>query len=354
VSSSPPNYPVQALPKEWLQKLSTRLADAFSVRERGTTDFYSPEILEWKYFPPNDQEEGPRSLMLTDGENILTQIGILFTEFHSTDPNFKPVRALHTIDWFSSPNAGPAATMLYVSALRRAPVQYALGCSELARRILLGFKFKEAMLVPQFHSVLNPANLNIWRDLHGEQRIDRKLALLTLDLAQNLRARDVGGPLSIRRVESFSSEITEIIGRRKEVFVYTSRDPKLLNHFLAHPQKIMSGWHFYEGDRLRGFAVTACVKRAKSTAGKVVECFLDEENPELLAHALGLLRGELKKEGAEIVSCFASMPSTEIALRRAGFFRRGRTVLYLRDPEKKIPEGVPLHITHIEGDAAYL
>jgi hypothetical protein len=349
----PPNRPVIPLAREWLSRLSTQLAEAFQARERSSADFYSPEILEWKYFPPNDTH-APRAIMLADGEKILAHIGILFSEIHSTAPNFQPVPVVHTIDWFSSPNAGPAATMLYVSAIRRAPVQYALGCSELARKVLLGFKFKEVMQAPLFHSVLNPIKGAIWRDLHGAQPLHRGLVLRALDLAQNLKRRDVRGPLSIRRVERFGNEIQEVIRRRKDHFLYTSRDPGLLNHFLAYPHKNFSAWHFNDGQALRGFAITSCVARAASRFAKVVECFLDEENPQLMAQALSLLRRELREQKADIVSCYATRPSTEAALRTAGFFRRGRTPLYLRDPEKKLPEGMPLHITHIEGDASYL
>lgn len=342
------------LPREWVAKLSTRLAEAFSVRERGTTDFYSPEILEWKYFPPNDLEKGARCLMLSDGEHILANIGILFTEFRSTDPGFEPVQTLHTIDWFSSPNVGPAGTMLYVSAIRRAPVQYALGCSDLARKILLGFKFKEIMQAPLFHSVLKPAKSSVWRELHGAQAPHRALALLVLDFIQNLKGRTIGGPLMVRRVESLGGEVQEIIGRRRDHFLYTSRDPELLNQMLNHPHKIFQAWHFHEGEKLRGFAMTSCAARAAGRFGKVVDCFLDEENPGLMAQALSLLRDEMRREGVDVLSCYATLPSTEAALRKAGFFRRGRTTFYLRDPEKRLPEGASFHITHIEGDAAYL
>src|ERR1051326_2958328 len=96
---------ITPLPWDWLPRLSQQLAETFSARENQAPDFYSPEVLEWKYFRPRGEGPLPRSFVLTDGEKIKTHIGVVFTEFQLSDGTVGPVPALHMIDWFSAPDA---------------------------------------------------------------------------------------------------------------------------------------------------------------------------------------------------------------------------------------------------------
>ena len=57
---------------------------------------------------------------------------------------------------------------------------------------------------------------------------------------------------------------------------------------------------------------------------------------------------------SDLVSCYGSTPWLAEALRKNGFFRRGRTAFYLRDPRSQVQREASLHLTHLEADAAYL
>jgi hypothetical protein len=344
--------PTNALPREWLPKLSELLATGFQAAERRLADFHSLEILDWKYFAPRGGPDVPRSLVSTKDEKIVTHIGLVPTTFETTDPAFPPVSALHMIDWISSPSAGPAASALLMNALKLADVQYALGSSESARRVMLGFRYTEVARVPLYHSVLKPLNAAVWRELHGEQTGVRKFAFLALDNLQNLKRKNSSGPLTLRPVTNFGEEIRPILKSAGAPFIYTSREPALLNHLLAHPKKIISGWHIQDGNKLRGFALTSCFEKGEFRAGKIVDCFLDNAESSTYAQALSLVREELRKQGASVVSCYGSTDWMANGLRQAGFFRRGRTPLYLRDPGQRIPRNLPFHLTHLEADGA--
>jgi hypothetical protein len=41
-------------------------------------------------------------------------------------------------------------------------------------------------------------------------------------------------------------------------------------------------------------------------------------------------------------------------LQKAGFFRRGKTPLFLRDPRKLLPEAKAYHLTHLEADLSFI
>jgi hypothetical protein len=66
-----------------------------------------------------------------------------------------------------------------------------------------------------------------------------------------------------------------------------------------------------------------------------------------LQHQLTALR-------SDVITCYGSTPWLADALRQNGFFRRGKTAFYLRDPQNRVRLDQVLHLTHLEADAAYV
>jgi hypothetical protein len=104
---------------------------------------------------------------------------------------------------------------------------------------------------------------------------------------------------------------------------------------------------------VRGFAILSAVPKRFARLGRIVECFLDTAEENEWAAAIQCLETRLVEQGCEILRSFASTPWMVEALRRNGFFRRGRVPFWLRDPRGLVRADGLWHITQLEGDSGY-
>jgi hypothetical protein len=260
-------------------------------------------------------------------------------------------------DWLNEGLVGGLGAMLLFKACSLAPVQYVFGCSQSARKVFLAAGFKEIRKVPCFHKVHTPWKDAVWRELHGPIRV-RSVALFGIDLVQAargwVRSRTPAGGLVARRVERFGDEPARVVRKFDRVITMTTRDARLLNHLLQHPTGCLSGWLLEQGGRLRGFAVLSMLDEGVLRMGRVAELFLDSTDPALWRWALAALEDRLSCHRPHLISAYGSTPWMHQALRARGFFRRGSTSFYLRDTENRIDCRVPVHLTHLEADLAYI
>jgi hypothetical protein len=313
--------------------------------------FAEPEVIRWKYFEERGPWNIPRSFLVSENNRILAHAGLFSTAFES--PGSSPIPAVHIIDWRSSEEAGSLGALLMMRAFSLAPVTYALGCTAAASRVLLRSGFEVLFSAPIFHRVINRLKPSAWHELHGTQTLARKGALLGIDLVQSLRPTRPAGKLQIREVASFGDDVREVLARGTPKVTSTSRSPEVLNHYLRFPLKNFTGYLF-EDDRVRGFAVLTVLQKPALRAGRIVECYLDSDNPSDWTGAIALLEAEMRKRNVDLISMYGTTPWSTQALRSNGFFRRGRTPFYLRDPKKLVPRALPFHLTHLEADLSFI
>ena len=320
----------------------------------GWDAFADEAVLRWKYLDPGLPSEETLSFMHVEQDRLVAHIGFCATEFVRLPGPAAGVPAMHSMDWLVAQTQGGPGALLMLEAFRRSQVQYALGCSESARRSLLAGGFKELFQVPLYQKVLSRFKPALWREIHGSPPLSRRALLLAADFPRTfLRRRPDAREFRLRQVERFGCEVGEVIARYPGDLLLTSRHPDRLNHLLAYPRRSISGWLLEERDRVRGFGLLSTVDRPGLRVGRVAECFVDTTDSQTLAIALHLQERELARLGCDMVSCHASTAGMVEALVANGFFRRGRTPFYLRDPRQRLPTGVPFHLTHLEADAAY-
>jgi hypothetical protein len=92
---------------------------------------------------------------------------------------------------------------------------------------------------------------------------------------------------------------------------------------------------------------------SRIVVGRVVDCLLDEPDPELWQAASIALSRELAGQGADVAEAYSGTPWTAEGLRRAGYVSRHPLDVHLRDPQGLVPRDRPFHFTPIEGDYAY-
>src|SRR5262249_5916325 len=122
------------------------------------------------------------------------------------------------------------------------------------------------------------------------------------------------------------------------------------------PRQAMSGWHLLDGSgRLRGLAVLNIIPKdgGRTRNGKVVDCLLDDVDPDAWHAAFLALTRELMTQGADLAQAYGSTPWAAEALGRSGFSSRFAVKFHIRDREGLIPKDVTFHLTPLEGDYGY-
>ena len=133
------------------------------------------------------------------------------------------------------------------------------------------------------------------------------------------------------------------------------RTAQLLNYYLRYPAGAMSGWLVQEGSRAIGLAQLNVVEAGDHRRGRIVECYLASPDDDLWHAAVRALKHELKDQGADVASCYASTTWLDQACRRAGFLPMSeRQQFFLRDEGGELPRDLPYHFTFLEADHAYL
>jgi hypothetical protein len=343
----------------WLPDLSAFLATGFG-QSGAAPYFLPPEVLRWKYFASRGPagSNSPRSYVIRSAQSIHGHVGIFPTEFRAQSRSPRSVPAVHMSDWLASSVERFAGTLLMFQAFTLAPMQYAFGCSPAARDVIVAAGFREQCRVPLYHKVHAPWNSAVWKELHGPFSLWPGAALRAADVLQSGKGwiRTGGAPsiLTARRVERFGEETTKVIGAFNEPIIMTSRDASLLNHLIQHPAGCMSGWLLEAAGQVRGFAILGKMTKPGVRIGRIVELFLDQADPNLWADALRQLERQFSDFRPHVISVYGSTPWMEGALRMNGFFRRGRTALYVRDPEEQFDFSGNFHVTHFEADTAYI
>jgi hypothetical protein len=340
-------HTIAPLRQEDLPELSAFLEAGFGLPPR--TECVAPGVLQWKYLGPSPFGEAPRSFVARAGGRLVAHLGLCPRSFHA---GARSVRAAHLIDWLAAPEHPFAGTKLALRSFTSAEAPYGIGGTEAARAVLAALGFESRARVGIFRKVLRP--LHRLRP-SGEWLLRRGLAAAR-DVASTWRhaGRRPARPVGLVRAASFGAEAGEVVARAAPELVYTSRCPDLLNYYLRYPGGNVTGWLVEDEGRVAGFALLNVVRAGALRQARVADCFLDRPDEALWHAALTALAGQARALGADDLLCLASTPWVESALGQAGFRPAGQTDLLVRDRAGLLPRHAPYHLTHLEGDHAYL
>lgn len=333
-------YDIRPLTDDDVPALSRFLTEGF--HSAPDAPFASPDVLRWKYLEPGP----PRSWVACDEQGRLVgHLGICPTAFRGRALPEGEVATLHMIDWLSAAPGSGVGARLMLRAHRGVPTGYGFGGSDAGRAVGGGGGYALVGTVPAYSRVLRPAHA--WRA--GRVRQAARDLLRTVQHPP----RAPRAALTLRPVQTFGPEIEPILDAYERVVICTDRRPAALNRLLRYPRGGITGWLLAQGDRVRGFALLSLVTQGATRAGKLVDCVLDDLDPNLWHAACWALAAELARQGADTATACASTPWTAEALRASGFGTRHALEFRLRDKEKRIPAGAVFHLTPFEADYAY-
>jgi hypothetical protein len=337
-----------------LPELSRFLTAGF--RTPPDSEFAAPDVLEWKYFDPRDDDAGtaPRSYLARELATglIVGHLGVCPTRFRGLGLRSEGVSTLHMIDWLSS--AAGAGAALMRRAHREVDTQYGVGGSVAGRTVGGRGGYAVVGPVPVYRRVLRPGYALRQPGVSLPGRLLQVARATTGVLARpTLRSKTV---VELHRVEAFGQEIERVLAACAARAVFTSRAPGMLNHVLRYPRGGITGWHILHAGALRGFAVLSVLPRENHRVqeGRLTECLLDDPDDSDLWHAaVAALSAEFARRGADTAVAFASTSWSTRALRAAGYAPAHTLEFRLRDGSNALNPTVPYHFTPMEADYAY-
>jgi hypothetical protein len=334
-----------------IPELSQFLISGFGVHT--TSSFFSHEVLSWKYF---DGRSGPSrdsvcSLIARSAGRIIGHIGICPRQFIVSGDG-EPVSTMHAIDWLGSAAHPGSGALLMLQAFATNKTQYAVGGSAQAQALFPRLGFEQKLKLAVFHKVLAPFH----RLRTTGQGLFRKWAGTAKDMASVWRARTPPVPQTavLRSAPTFTEEIDCLLRQSSLRIVMCQRDHLLLNYFLRYPLSGFSGWTIHTSQRMIGFAVLKITPHGRIQLGKIVDCWLDTEDPSCWQAAVAALIDRLRALSADSVTCYATTPSLHAALLWNGFARSGEENVYFRDKQQSLPRDLPFGLSMLEGDLAIL
>jgi hypothetical protein len=321
---------------------------------RPTSSHLSHEVLSWKYFdgPSGPLGDSAYSLIARSAGRIIGHVGMCPRQFIVSGNGKAPVSTMHAIDWHCSAAHSGAGAFLMLRACATSRTQYAIGGSAQSQAIFprLGFEQKPKLAI--FRKVLAPFH----RLRTTGQGLFRKWAGTAKDMVSVWRARTPPVPqtLELRSAPTFTEEI-DCLQRQSSLRIVTcQRDHLLLNYFLRYPLPGFCGWTIHTSGRMIGFAVLNITPHERIQLGRIVDCWLDTEDPSSWQAAVAALTDRLRILSADLVICYATTPSLHAALLGNCFAKSGETNVYFRDKQQALPRDLPFGLSMLEGDHAII
>jgi hypothetical protein len=284
-----------------IPELSQFLCSGFGVP--ATSSMFSHEVLAWKYFdgPGGPSVDSACSLVARSAGRIVGHIGMCPRQFIVTGDGAAPVSTMHAIDWLGSDAHPGSGAFLMMKALATSKTQYSVGGTAQAQAVFPSLGFEQKPKIAIFQKVLAPFH----RLRTTGEGLFRKLKETVKDIATVWRTRTPPVPrtFELRSAPAFTEEIDGLLQRSSPRIVTCQRDHLLLNYFLRCPLAGFSGWTIHAARRMIGFAVLNITPHGGIQLGKIVDCWLDTEEPSCWHAAVAALTDRLRALSADSVIC---------------------------------------------------
>jgi predicted N-acetyltransferase YhbS len=345
-------FQIAPLRRADIPELSQFLFRGFRVP--ATSSFFSHEALSWKYFDgtSDSSADSTCSLIARSAGKIIGHVGMCPRQFIVSGEEGPSVSTMHAIDWLGSAAHPGAGVLLMLRAFKTSKTQYAAGASRKAQSLFPKLGFEKKSTVAIFRKVLAPTH----RLRALGQDFFRNCAIGAWDMASVWRARNPPVPetVELRPAPAFTEEIDSLLRQSPLRLVTCQRDHLLLNYMLRYPLSGFSGWTIHASGRLIGFAVLKIAPQGRLKLGRIVDCWLDTEDPSCWQSAVASLIDRLRALSADDIQCYATTPSLRAALRRNGFAKWTQRNTYVRDKEQALPRNLPFGFSMLDADNAIL
>jgi hypothetical protein len=306
----------------------------------------APALLEWKFFTPHPDWEGPRSYVTKDNDCIVAHSCIWPVRFSLGG---RVVSSMHLIDWAASSDAAGAGALLNRELMKMTDTAIGLGASAIGTKVARRMGFQPYGSIGVYTRVLRP-----WHQFL--RRPGPKPWKSPLYLLRNARwaAQPVASPKAGWRaveVPRFESSADAMFRERASFNgAVAVRTVDVLNYILQCPAITAKAFLVYEKNSLRGYYLLSRTGMRTMLA----DLWVGSQDEEVWATALSLAtRSAAADPNACEFRAFSSIPLVTTALLRNHFHLRAEKPLLVFDLKRQLKDH-PMFVTPLESDAFYL
>ena len=317
-----------------------------SVMQRaGLHPLKEERALYWKYWRERSDWSGPRSLVLTKGEEIVGHAGIVPGTLAWKDHR---ATVIHVIDWAAIPEAALGGRMLMKYAGGLADYLIAAGGSEDTLRMLPVLGFQHCGTTYRYVRTLHPLRYLICQ-AHWSWKTLPKFArdvLWTFGAPVAELGAWSSRQLALEQLQSVARVLPRPLGE-SPIF---ERNLDLFSYFLDCPTAALSLHGVERAGEIRGYFLLACVMGQ----ARIVDSWLDCSDADAwLTLVQCAVEAAQKIPGiAEIVTT-ESDPLVSQCLRACHFRQRSAVALQILTRKGLAPPSICPRVQMLDSDAAY-
>jgi hypothetical protein len=336
------NFSIRPSSIDDLGAIRQLMQQAFNVNH--DAPFIDPSVMAWKYWDRRGDWEEPRSYVVDRDGVVIAHAGILPLTFSAGE-----VRGVHMIDWVAARESRGAGVALLQNLAARFDFILAIGGSEMTRKILPAFGFKEYTRQWNGASPLRPL-----KQILTHQYRNWKLAPRLMRNSIWRSPTSPGGfeyegwraeaicPSEVS-LEFYSQNMAEasFSSRLPDYFEYLLRCPAMQTHLYSIRDKRGPKGHFAIGV-LRGQARLAGV-------------WLHKVNSEAWQAAFCLAQQAAKRlEGANEIAVSGTDGPSALSASRSGLRIMGYTPVHLLNRKKNLALRPDFQFQLSDNDAFFL
>jgi hypothetical protein len=336
--------PLVALSPRDRERVVELLRSAFGIGQ--TAPFLTPALLDWKYHQPRPDWPGSRSYAWMAGEEIAAHACICPITYRL--PEGREITGSHFIDWAAGRRAVGAGGLLVRKLASMFDVLLAIGGSDDTQQVLPRLGFQAAGKIEFFVRVMRP-----WRQFRTDPfprgwKAGPRLARNWL--WSLMRMPDAPQSWTCSPVAAFDSRHQALL-EAPVPFPASRRTPALMNYWLRCPGAAISAYVVSDKSGPKGWFLLSRIAGVMRIADlRVVSA---EAADWEAAFALATRTAYQDPLGCELAAA-ATMPLAAEAIRRNGFHLPKTDPVFVLDPKGVLLRQMPIEITMMESDAAYL
>jgi hypothetical protein len=310
-----------------------------------------PEELEWKYWWERPDWPGPRSFVMTRGEELLAHAAVIpgacLTGLSTA--NSRRIRTLHLIDWAARPSATGAGVSLLKYLGQSTDALLSIGGSVQTLQLLPHLGFQRSGTARCFVRPLHPLSI-LTPSVHPLSRLAPRLARSTW---WKFRAPSGGTDgWDLRRVEPRDlMQVTSVLPAPVRDVAVFERSEELFRYMLACPIAPVALYVISREGQARGYFL---LSHARLQA-RLADYWMDSEDPaDWRALIQCAVREALKHSRAAELAVWASDSECAERLRECGFHMRGELAVQTLAPRHPELAARTLRVQMLDNDAMYL
>jgi hypothetical protein len=309
------------------------------------------EHLNWKYWHERSDWPGPRTFVMTRGEELLAHAAVVPGACLTDSPTATThrVRTLHLIDWAARPTATGAGVSLLKYLGQTTDALLSIGGSAQTLQLLPHLGFHRSGVATCFVRPLHPLRI-LTPSVHP---LSRLLPRLVRSTWWKLRAPSAGtNGWNVRRIESRDlSYVTSVLPAPVRDMAVFERSADLFRYVLACPIAPTDLYIMEREGRARGYFLLSYARRQ----ARLADYWMGSEDPaDWRALIQCAVREALKHPRAAELAVWGSDAACVERLRECGFHVRGTLPVQILAPRHPELAACALRVQMLDNDAVYL